>query len=420
MKLRTLTDKSVKNKTVLLKVDFNTPLKTVKGDTVVADDTRIRVILPTIHQLIKNNCKIVIVSHLGRPNGRPVQSLRLNPVAVRLQKLLHHPVKKIDSLIGPKADKAIAALKPQDVLMLENTRFHPGEQTNDPSLSRALAKGIDVFINDGFAVSHRKHASVAGVAQHLTALAGPHLVKEVAMLEELTQAPARPFVAIIGGAKISDKVGAIKNLLRIADIVLVGGGVANNFLKAEGLEVFKSYMQDTVADDAKRHISYVGVAEDLIEDTKSERVLLHGYIPLPKIVYPSDVVAAPSLKQADKHSLIDLTCLNGTGRKQNLMYLDIGPNTRRLYADIINEAKTVFWNGPMGAFETPQFAAGTRVIATAIAHSQAKSIVGGGDTIRAINHFKLQDEYTYVSAAGGATLDFLAGKTLPGLEPLKR
>lgn len=397
MNLTTLPGVNVKGKTVLLRVDYN-------GAN--SDDTRIRLTLPTLRYLLDRNCRIIIVSHNGRPDGRIVKSLSLKPVAKHLAKLLRHPVQTIAHCRGPAVTQAVAALKSGDILMLENIRFCQGETDNDPALAKFLASLADVVVNDGFSVSHRAHASVAGIAKYLPMVAGFHLEKEVKMLSHLLKSPKHPFVVVIGGAKVSDKVAVVEHLGKIADVVLVGGGVANNFLKADGKPVFKSYLEDVIVDETKRHLDFVKLAHQLLASN-------HG-----KIIYPLDVVAATSINQTATTIINLINPLSFTKANPKLMYLDIGPNTIELYREIILQAETVFWNGPMGVFEKKPFATGTYKVASAIAKSKALSVLGGGDTIIAIQKFGLADRYDYVSAAGGATLEFLAGKTLPGLTPM--
>ncbi|MFZ5437927.1 MAG: phosphoglycerate kinase [Patescibacteria group bacterium] len=417
MNLRKVNATAVKNKKVLLKVDYNTPTKTNRDKQVVMDDTRIKITLPTLKFLIEQKAKIILTSHFGRPGGKVVEALKMDPIAQHLEKLIGKKVNKIAVSVGKEAEQAVAEMQPGDILMLENSRFNPGEKKNDPGFAKELASLADVFVNDAFSASHRAHASVVGVTKYLPAYAGFALYEEVEMLSSLSKKPKRPFVAIVGGAKISDKVEAIKNLSQIADVVLVGGGVANNFIKAEGIEVFHSYLEDKPADTKKENISFVAVAEELMESTKTQKMMLHGYIPLPKIIYPADVVAADDIDNPKSKKVIDLTNFEDE-RKKSWMYLDIGPKTQRLFRDIILEAQTIFWNGPMGVFEQPDFEEGTKSIATAIAKSSAETILGGGDTINAIHHLGLEDRYDYLSAAGGASLEFLGKKTLPGLEPL--
>lgn len=357
------------------------------------------------------------MSHLGRPDGKVVPSLSLKPVSTALSRILNQPIKLAKSVVGDQVTKLVKNLKPKEILMLENNRFEPGETKNDPSLSKKLADLGDIFINDGFSLSHRAHASVVGITKHLPSYAGLTLEKEVSMLSKLTINPKSPFVAIVGGAKISDKINAIKNLSQIADAVLVGGGVANNFLKAEGVDIYSSYMQDVVADEKKRGVDYVKFAKNLINQTKKDKVLLNGFIPIPKIVYPIDVIAADGPEKITSIHQVQLVN-NHLDEKQTAMYLDIGPKTQKLFSEIISQAETIFWNGPMGMFENPHFEKGTKTIAQSVASSKATSVLGGGDTISAIKKFNLTDKYDYVSASGGASLEFLGGKKLPGIIPL--
>ncbi|MBT4124240.1 MAG: phosphoglycerate kinase [Candidatus Pacebacteria bacterium] len=420
MTLKKITANAVKNKRVLLKVDYNAPTRTNKNKIVVMDDTRLKATLPTIEFLIEQKARIIITSHFGRPGGKVIDALRLDPIAKHLEKLTGKKIKKIDIPAGPEAETAVDNLQPGEILMLENSRFHPGEKKNDSTFAKELSKLADVYVNDAFSSSHREHSSVVGITKHLPSYAGFALFDEVEMLKDLVEKPKRPFVAIVGGAKISDKVEAIRNLSKVADVILVGGGVANNFIKADGLEVFHSYLEDEPADIKKKNVSFVAVAEELIHNTKSEKMLLHGYIPLPKIIYPSDVIAADDMENPKEKKVIDLTNGNNHERKKSWMYLDIGPRTQRLFRDIILEAQTVFWNGPMGVFEQKDFEEGTKSVATAIAKSSAKTIIGGGDTISAIHQLGLEDRYDYISAAGGAALEFLGGNILPGLKPLQK
>lgn len=419
IKLKTLDQAKVEDRRVLLRVDYDTPTTQENGRVVVRDDTRIRLTLPTLEYLLERRCRVVILAKRGRPDGKVVEELRLDPMAKKLEELLQKPVKKINTLIGQEAQQAVDDLQPGEVLMLENTRFHPGEVKNDSELARALAQFGDLIVNDAFSLSHRAHASVSGIAEHLPMVAGLHLQREVKTLSGLVENPKRPFVTIVGGAKISDKVEVIRRLSQLADVVLVGGGVANNFLKAEGIEIYHSYLEDQVVDEAKRGQSFVAVAEELLQNNKHERMMFEGYIPLPRILYPIDVVAADRAEQPSYREVIDL--VNNHQQipsKDDYMFLDIGPKTQRLYRDIIMQAQTVFWNGPMGVFEQPDFAEGTQAVATAMAKTSARTIVGGGDTISALKNFELLDRFDYVSAAGGASLELLSGKTLPGLKPM--
>jgi 3-phosphoglycerate kinase len=373
------------------------------------------------------------MSHLGRPGGEIKPELSLKPTAEHLDQLLEAKVKFINQTVGEKVKTAANEIKPGQILVLENLRFHAGEKKNSSEFAQQLADLADVYINEAFSACHRAHASISGVpkimqeregATKLSGLtfAGLHLQSEIENLQRLMEDPGHPFVMVIGGAKISDKVEAVKNLNKIADLVLVGGGVANNFLKAGGIETHKSYLEDKPVDNKKENVDYVKVAKDLIEETKTEKVLKDGYIPLPKILFPIDVVAAPSkdTKDNDQIELINLSQgMKDTLDDKDLMYLDIGPRTIKLYQDLILQAETIFWNGPMGVFEQEPFQAGTREIARAIAKAGAETVIGGGDTIGAVKEFGFKNRFDYVSSAGGAALDFLAGKTLPGLEAVK-
>lgn len=420
MKLKSIKTAPVKGKRVLVRVDFNVPLKKISGKDVVADDTRIKFALPTLHYLHREGAKTIIVSHLGRPEGQKDQKLSLAPVALYLEKLLGAKVPLTKASVGPEVVAQTKALKPGSFLLLENIRFEPGEITNDPRLAHTLRQLADLYVNEAFAVSHRTHASTVGVARLLPAYAGFQTLIEVTMLQKLTQNPQRPFVAIIGGAKISDKVSAIQNLAKVADVVLVGGGVGNDFLKAEGVNILSSFIEDKVVDVKKQGLSFVKVAQKIVDSVENQKLLLHGYLPLPKIIAPIDVVAAASPDQPASRKIINLTKNLDPKLSKKFMFLDIGPATIKLYQEIIAGAKTIFWNGPVGVFEKPAFATGTKAIAQAIAaaNPQAITIIGGGDTVAAIDQFGLNHQYDYVSSAGGAALEFLGGQDLPGLKPL--
>lgn len=418
-RLKTLTASAVKNKRVLVRTDYNVPLKSLLGQPIIADNTRIRATLPTVRFLIQQGAKVIITSHLGRPKGIANPKLSLKPVAKELKKLLKKNVTLIPAPAGPVAEQVVARLRPGEVVLLENNRFDPGEEKNSLTFAKQLAALADVFVNDALAVSHRAHASLVGVTKYLPAFAGLALAEEMQLFTTLMHRPARPFVAIVGGAKISDKVAAIRNLSAIADVVLVGGGVANNFLKADGVKVFHSYLEEkTTGDATKEKISFVSVAEDLLKAIKAEKMLLNGYIPLPKIIYPADVVAADRIEKPTRHQVVNLTNGQQDLPGEQWMFLDIGPKTQKLYRDVVAQAKTVFWNGPMGVFEQPVFSQGTKAVAQAMADSSAKTIVGGGDTIRAVRAFKLEKRMSAISASGGAALEILGGTVLPGIKPL--
>lgn len=409
LQLKTITKKDVAGKRVLVRVDFNVPLEKSGGAVQVRDDRRLRAALPTIKLLQEAGAKIILISHLGRPKGAIVPELSLEPVALYLRENLDLPVTFSTDYENPPDDS---------IVLLENLRFYPEETTNDKGFAKKLAKLADIYINEAFSNSHRTHASMVGVSKYLPSFAGLALTEEAGMLANLIHEPKRPFVVVLGGAKISDKVGALTNLARIADLVLIGGAIANNFLSAEGFEIYRSFVEEASKKDAG---DYVELAKQLIDEHKTEKVLKDNYIPLPKLLYPIDVVAAPSLDTTDADELktIDLSHnMEDKPEKTKLQYLDIGPKTIHLYSELLAGAGTVFWNGPMGVWENPLFAAGTKAIGRAITTSSATTVLGGGDTIAAAHHFHSEQKFSYVSAAGGAALKFLGGEVLPGLKSL--
>lgn len=421
MKLKKLTAEAVENKTVIVRVDYNVPLNKKADPITVKDDRRMRGSMETIEFLLKHDAKVVLISHLGRPKSDQDKELSLAPVAEHLSELLEKKVQFVDETVGEKVEKAVKEAPRGSVLLLENLRFQSQEKENDSHFAKQLAALADVYVNEAFSASHRSHASVVGIPKHLPAFAGFSLTKEVETLGQLMDKPKKPFVVILGGAKISDKVGTLIHLAKLADIVLIGGAVANNFLKAEGFEIYRSFVEEktNVKDGAPE--DYTAVAAQLIDNYKTEKTLKDGYIPLPKLIYPIDVVVAPSLETKSQSEVkeIDLSHdMADTEEHKQLQYLDIGPKTRKLYKEIIEEAGTVFWNGPMGVWENPLFAEGTKTIARAITQSSARSVLGGGDTIAAAHHFHFEHKFDYVSAAGGAALEFLSGEILPGLKPL--
>ncbi len=420
MQLKTPTKTDLTNKTVLVRTDYNIPLEKTTDGWTCKEDQRIVDSLPLIKMLQDNNCRIILMSHLGRPKGEVRPELSLAPVAEYLENQQQLPVTFVPETVGQAVEAAAAKLEPKQILLLENLRFQPQEKQNDAKFAQKLAGLAEIYINEAFSTSHRHHASISGVPQYIPAYAGLHLQKEVHNLERIMTDPEHPFVMVIGGAKISDKVEAVRNLGDIAEIVLIGGGVANNFLKAGGIETHKSYLEEVEPGKTQKgkKKDYVEMAEELIEKNKTERILKDGYIPLPKILTPIDVVAANN-KDSTETEIINLSHgMADTPDDKDLMYLDIGPRTIRLFSELILQAKTVFWNGPMGVFEQEAFENGTREIARVIAKSGAETLIGGGDTITAAKQFGFADRYDYVSSAGGAALDFLAGKKLPGLETL--
>ena len=387
MDKKTIRDVSWPGKRALVRCDFNVPLD---ANLQITDDTRIRAAVPTLQYLLEHGAAVILCSHLGRPKG--VQdNLRLNPVAVRLSELLGQPVIKLDDCIGPDVEAAAEAMKPCDVLLLENLRFYPEEEKNNPEFAGKLAKLADVWVNDAFGTAHRAHASTAGVASYLPAVAGFLLEKEIAFLGEAVQNPKRPFVAILGGAKISDKIGVIENLLTKADTLLIGGGMANTFLKAKGYELGDSLVEASSLELAAQLIAKAG-----------DRLLV-----------PVDVVVADAFSADAKKKVTAADSVEAGWR-----VLDIGPQTVGLYASRIRGAKTVVWNGPMGVFEFPPFAQGTFAVARALADSGATTIVGGGDSVAAVEQAGLAERITHISTGGGASLEFLEGRELPGIAAL--
>ncbi len=384
---KTIQDIDIKGKKVLVRVDFNVPL----NETGVGDDTRIRAALPTIQYLLDGGAAVILCSHLGRPKGGPDPKYSLRPVAEHLSSLIRRPVKFSSDCIGPVAKEAAEELKPGEVLMLENTRFHAEEEKNDVEMARQLASLADLYVNDAFGTAHRAHASTEGVTHFLPAVAGFLLEKEIKYLGQVIANPQRPFVAIMGGAKISDKIGVIKNLLTRADAILIGGGMANTFMKAQGLAMADSLVED----------DSVEIARALFEEAGG------------KIHLPVDMVVANQFA-ADAES----KTLKVQDVPDGWRILDIGPETVKAFRAIIATARTVVWNGPMGVFEFPKFAEGTFGVAKAVADSAAVSVIGGGESVAAIQQSGLADKITHISTGGGASLEMLEGLELPGVAAL--
>jgi phosphoglycerate kinase len=384
---KTVKDLDVKGKRVFVRVDFNVPIK----EGVVGDDTRIRAAMPTIQYLLDQGAAVILASHLGRPKGGPDPKYSLKPVSEHLSQLLGKPVGFVEDCIGPLAEAASKALNPGDVLVLENTRFHPEEEKNNQAMSESLAALADLYVNDAFGSAHRAHASTAGIAAFLPAAAGFLLEKEIQYLGQAIDDPKRPFVAILGGAKISDKIGVIKNLLAKADHILIGGGMANTFFKAQGYPVADSLVEEEALDTAR----------DLLSEGMT------------KLRLPVDIIIANKF-DADAESKIMATGPVPDGWR----ILDIGPETVIAYSKVIAGAGTVVWNGPMGVFEFPRFAEGTYGVAKAVAASEAISVIGGGESVAAINQSGLADKITHISTGGGASLEMLEGLTLPGVAAL--
>jgi phosphoglycerate kinase len=388
MNKKTIRDIDVKGKRVLVRLDLNVPLAGGK----VADDTRIRAALPTIQYLLDHDATVILCSHLGRPKGEIDDALKMDPVAKRLSELLGRPVTKLDDCVGPEVEAAVHGGKPGDVFLLENTRFHPEEKANDPAFAAQLASLGEIYVNDAFGSAHRAHASTEGVAKYLPAVAGFLIEKELTFLGGALAAPEHPFIAILGGAKISDKIGVIENLLDRVDALLIGGGMANTFLKADGYDVAESLVEDSSLDTARALIERAGS----------------------KLVLPVDVTVADRF-DADAFSQVVTVAEVPKGWR----ILDIGPRTLELFQERLAGARTVVWNGPMGVFEFPKFAQGTEAVARMLAAlPQATTIIGGGDSAAAVQRAGLADKMSHISTGGGASLEFLEGKELPGVAAL--
>ncbi len=388
MNKKTIRDIDVQGQRVLVRVDFNVPLK----NGAVADDTRIRAALPTLNYLLEQNAALILCSHLGRPKGKVVPEFRLNPVAARLAELLDRPVKKLDDCVGPEVEAAVEAMQPGDVILLENTRFYPEERANDSEFARQLASLAEIFVNDAFGAAHRAHASTEGVTHYLPAVAGFLMEKELEFLGQAVENPGHPYVAILGGAKISDKIGVIESLLKQCDRLLIGGGMANTFFKAMGFEVGDSLVEK----DA------VSKAQSLLKNAGSQ------------IVLPVDVVIANDFDNAARTRVVAPNEVTPGWR-----ILDIGPKTIPTFASALGGAKMIVWNGPLGVFEMDNFAKGTFAVARVLAGMDAVTIIGGGDSAAAVRQAGLVDKMSHVSTGGGASLEFLEGKILPCVAALE-
>lgn len=391
MNKMTIRDIDIKGKTVFCRVDFNVPLE----DGEISDETRIRSALPTIQYLAAEGCKVILASHLGRPKGKPDEALRLDPVARRLSELLGQTVAKTDAVIGTEVNEAVAELASGDILLLENVRFHPGEEANDPALSKAFAELAQIYVNDAFGAAHRGHASTTGIAEYLPAVAGFLMEKELNRLGQALENPQRPFTSIIGGAKVKDKIDVIDNLLGKVDNLLIGGGLAYTFVKALGYDVGGSLLE---ADK-------IPLAQSFIDKAKETGVNLY---------LPEDVVVADSFANDADTKEVSIEEIPSDWEA-----LDIGPKTAEQFRDVILNSKLVIWNGPMGVFEMPTFAKGTKAVAEALADAgEAFTIIGGGDSAAAIEKFGLAPNMDHISTGGGASLELMEGKTLPGVAAL--
>ncbi len=391
MNKKTIRDIDFKGKRLLVRVDFNVPLK--DGKVTPSGDTRIRAALPTIKYLLDGGGAVILCSHLGRPKGGPDPKYSLAPAAARLSKLLGAPVRLAADCVGTAAEDASAHLLPGQVVLLENVRFHPEEEKNDPGFAQRLSVLADIYVNDAFGSAHRAHASTEGVAKFLPAVAGFLMEKEIEFLGQAVSNPKHPYVAILGGAKISDKIGVIENLLGKADRVLVGGGMANTFFKAQGIEVADSLVEDASLDTARTLMSSAG----------------------DKLLLPVDAVLGDKFEAGAQLKMINVK----DGVPAGWRIMDIGPRTVAAFGNALKGAALVVWNGPMGVFEFPAFAAGTNAVARLVAESGATAVIGGGESVAAVEQAGLANRMSHISTGGGASLEMLEGKTLPGLAALQ-
>lgn len=388
MNKKSIRDVDLKGKRVFCRVDFNVPMKEGR----ITDETRIRAALPTIQYLIEQGAKVILASHLGRPKGQVVEELRLTPVAKRLAELLGKDVKKADEAFGPAVQEMVAAMNEGDVLVVENVRFYAGEEKNDAELAKEFAALADIFVNDAFGAAHRAHASTAGIADHLPAVSGLLMEKELEVLGKALSNPERPFTAIIGGAKVKDKIGVIRHLLDKVDNLIIGGGLAYTFVKALGHEIGLSLCEDDKMD----------LAKEFMQLAKEKGV--NFYMPV-------DVVITEEFSETATTKIVDIDSM-----PVGWEGVDIGPKTREIYADVIKNSKLVVWNGPMGVFEMTPFANGTKAVAQALADAEdTYSVIGGGDSAAAAEKFGLADKMSHISTGGGASLEFMEGKELPGV-----
>ena len=392
MVLHTVKEADLKGKRVLIRVDFNCPVK----DGVVTDPTRIKAALPTIEYILSEGASLVVMCHFGRPKGEKKMEYSLLPVKNEFEKLLGRKVTLAPDVIGSEVDSLVSALKPGDVLMLENVRFYKEEEKNDPEFAKKLASYGDVYVNDAFGTAHRAHASTEGVAHYLPSYAGFLIEKEVKYMAPLLENPEHPFVAIIGGSKVSSKITVLESLVKTCDKIVIGGGMAYTFLKVQGHEVGKSLLEE----------DYLETAASFLAKAKEKNV---------EVILPVDHVCAKEFSETAEAITVSTVDI-----PSDLMGMDIGPKTVELITKALKDAKNVVWNGPMGVFEFSQLANGTEKVAFALAESDAVSVVGGGDSVAAINKFGLADKISHVSTGGGASLEFLEGKTLPGIKALEK
>jgi len=387
MHKRSVRDLDVQGKRVLVRVDFNVPVK----DGRVTDDTRIRRALPTVQYLLSEGARPVLISHLGRPKGEPDPKYATDPVAHHLGELLGEPVVKLDAAVGPEVEEELEKWDGRGVVLLENSRFYPGETKNESDLATQLAALADLYVNDAFGAAHRAHATTVGVAKLLPAAAGLLMEEELDHLDTVLRDPERPFVAILGGAKVSDKLGVIESLLGKANLLLIGGAMCFTFLEAKGYEVGDSLVEDDYIEEAKRLMEEAG----------------------DRLVLPTDVVVADKMEEGAESRAAEADRM-----PPGMMGLDVGPDTVDLFGEYIANAGTIFWNGPMGVFEIAAFAGGTEGVARAVAESNATSVIGGGDSVAAVSKLGLEDEMSFISTGGGASLEYIEGKELPGVAVL--
>lgn len=389
----TVRDINPEGKRVFVRVDFNVPMDDLGQ---VDDDTRIRGAVPTIEYLLEKGASVILASHLGRPKGKRVEAFSLRPVSRRLEEILGSPVSMADDAIGPATRRAVERLQPGQILLLENLRFHAAEELDDGEFARELASYADIYVNDAFGAAHRAHASTHAIASFLPAVAGLLMEREIQTLTELLASPGHPFVAVIGGAKISSKIGVLQHLTSLADAFIVGGAMANTLLQARSMDI-----GDSLAETDK-----LDVAREFLEAAAVHRVDVH---------LPSDVVVAEAVEPDAENRVIDITA----GVPEGWKIVDVGPESLAVFSAVVKRAKTILWNGPLGVFEVPPFDAGTVALAHAIADSEALSVMGGGDSISAIERADVAAGMSHISTGGGATLEFLEGRELPGIHVLR-
>lgn len=387
---KTMKDIDVKGQRVFVRVDFNVPM----ADGAITDETRIRAAIPTIEYLVEQGAKVILASHLGRPKGEVKEDMRLTAVGIRLAELMGKPVTKLDESIGQAVEEAVANMQDGDILLLENVRFHAGEEKNDPTLAQQFAQLADIYVNDAFGAAHRAHASTEGIAKHIAAVSGFLMQKELDVLGKALSNPEHPFTAIIGGAKVKDKIGVIESLLEKVDHLIIGGGLSFTFIKAQGHDIGKSLLEE----------DKIELAKSFIEKAKEKGVQLH---------MPVDAVVANEFSQDAETQIVDVDAIPA-----DWMGLDIGPKTAANYAEVIKNSKLIIWNGPMGVFEMDKFANGTKTVADAMATTAGYTVIGGGDSAAAVEKFEVADKMDHISTGGGASLELMEGKELPGIVAL--